>query len=184
MTATKKRHGLIGAVLFDLGDTLIHERNDSERRLDAMTLHLMPHARRTLEILARDYHLGLVTDTESSGELAVRNALRKLGIESYFEAIVTSTDQGIRKPDPRMFLTALRILHVPPKEAAMVGNDSRCDIGGAKRLGMLTILFQPAGSRHPQRRIAADYCVSSHSQIPELLAAFNMHHQSKRSVTP
>ena len=157
------------AVLFDLGDTLIKERVDDVRRLDEMTLYLKPHAKDVLEGLSRICKIGLLSDTETSPESAVRAALRKLGVESFFSAVVTSMDVGAAKPHRDPFLEALRQLDVSPTEAVMVGNDPGRDILGAKRLGMITILYRSSSYYHCGAEKEADYFVDSLDAIPPLV---------------
>ena len=98
---------MIKAVLLDLGDTLIHEKVDDAEPLDQMSLHAKPGAFEVLDRLSKLFVLGLVTDTDSSDEVAVRVALRRLGLESFFRAVVTSQDIGVTKPDPAIFRALL-----------------------------------------------------------------------------
>jgi FMN phosphatase YigB (HAD superfamily) len=50
-----------------------------------------------------------------------------------------SADLGIRKPHPEIFKYALSKLSVLPEETAMVGDNLKADVGGAKELDMLGI---------------------------------------------
>ena len=156
---------MLKAVLFDLGDTLIYERVDDDYRLDEMTLHARPHARQVLERLSQSYKIGLVTDTETSSEASVREALQQLGLEKFFSAVVTSTDLGVTKPHPDIFLEALRQLEVSPEEAIMVGNDPTRDLKGAKQLGIPTILYRPTSYYQTGAEREADYHVDSLEEI-------------------
>ena len=93
---------MIKAVFFDLGDTLIEERVDDKEPLDHMDLRAKPGASEVLSRLSSRFRLALVTDTESSDEPVVRRALARLGLEQYFDAVVTSQDLGVTKPDSRV----------------------------------------------------------------------------------
>jgi len=160
---------VIKALLFDLGDTLIYERVDDITSLDKMTLHLRPHAAEILERLSPLFKIGLVSDTNLSHESSVRFALRKLGVEEFFSAVVTSTDVGITKPNPNIFLEALRRLDVRAQEAVMVGNDPVRDIRGAMQVGMITVLFRPTKYYRPGSEKYANYFVDSLSEIPHVV---------------
>ena len=170
------KHGLVSgwhrsvrAILFDLGDTLIYERVDDISSLDKMTLHLRPHAAEILERLSHVLKIGLVSDTNSSSEPAVRSALKALGVEGFFSAVVTSTDVGVTKPDSRIFLEALRQMAADAQETVMVGNDPIRDIYGADQLGMVTILFRPTKYFEPGSEKDANYSVDSLLEIPSII---------------
>jgi len=168
-----KRCSAIRVVLFDLGNTLIHEKVDNVHRLDELALRLMPHAKEALESLAPAYIMGLVTNTETSGESAVRSALQKLGVDHYLKAVVTSVDLKVRKPNPEIFRQALSRLHASPDEAVMVGNDRLCDICGARSVGIITIYFRPGAPFSFGKSRSADYCIHSLSELAPLLSRIN-----------
>jgi len=135
---------LIRAVFFDLGDTLIAEESMPGKHLWEVTaLQKLPHLDEVLaELKQRGYKLGVITNTVTSREEHVRLALRKIDCEKYFDVIVTSVDVGCNKPDKKIFLTALKMLGVKPKEALMVGNRITADIAGGNQLGMTTVLLK------------------------------------------
>jgi len=118
---------------------------------DIEELHIKYHVKysilfndaiKALEMAKRAINvLGLVTDAD----VAVVNALLKhLGIRKYFNAIVTSEELGIKKPDPRLFLEAARRLSVRPENCVVIG-DSWRDVEGGKRAGMKVILLLRSG---------------------------------------
>ncbi len=65
----------------------------------------------------------------------VQSQLRHLGIESWFDAIVTAEDTQRHKPEPDVFLEAARRLQVAPS-ACLVYEDSDLGIEAARRAGM------------------------------------------------
>jgi len=134
---------LIRAVFFDLGDTLVAEESVGSKHLWEATLQKLPYLDDVLtELKNRGYKLGVITNTVTSREEHVRMALRRTGIEKYFDVIVTSVDVGFGKPDEKIFLTALKMVNVKPEEAVMVGNRISADIAGGNRIGMKTILYK------------------------------------------
>lgn len=133
---------MIKAVFFDLGDTLVVEEDIGGRHLWEVELQKVPYVDEVLNELKKRYKLGIITNTVTSGEEQVRIALRRIGLERYFDVIVTSVDVGYEKPDERIFFTALRKLSVKPNEAVMVGNRISKDILGANKLGMKSILYK------------------------------------------
>ncbi len=74
-----------------------------------------------------------------------RAALRALGFERHFRAILVSGDRDVaaRKPAPRIFGLAVTALEVLPEEAVMVGDDLDTDIGGALDYGLAAIHVGP-----------------------------------------
>lgn len=85
------------------------------------------------------YKIGLVSNASHS-ENRIRQLMRKVGIENYFETVVISSVMGIRKPDPRIFLKALDDLAVSPAEALYIGDREEYDAVGAMNAGMLFVL--------------------------------------------
>lgn len=170
---------MLRAILFDLGDTLVYERVDDVYKLDELTLHARPHAKDILRYLSQDYKIGLVSDTETSSESSVRKALRKLEIEEYFSAVVTSTDIGVTKPHPDIFLEALRQLDVSPEEAIMIGNDPTRDILGAKQLGIITVLYRTSDYYQKGSEIDADYFIDSLNELLRIITTLKKRGETK-----
>lgn len=59
-----------------------------------------------------------------------------LGIAQYFDDIFISSDYQTRKPDERFFRILLTEHQLDVHQSLFIGNDGRCDIGGAKQVGM------------------------------------------------
>lgn len=141
---------MIKAVFFDLGDTLISEEVVERMSLRDAKLEKLPYVDRVLNKLTEKYKLGLITNTTTSREEDVRCALRRIGIEKYFDVVLTSVDANSRKPDEKIFQIALSAIGVNPEEAIMVGNRISSDILGGNEMGMRTILFR-WNERYPER---------------------------------
>jgi putative hydrolase of the HAD superfamily len=62
--------------------------------------------------------------------------LRRLGIAHYMDAIVTSEEAGVEKPDERMFTMILDKLDVSPSEALYIGDSLKKDVNGAEAVGI------------------------------------------------
>jgi putative hydrolase of the HAD superfamily len=73
--------------------------------------------------------------------------LKKLGLHSYFEAIVISCDVGFTKPSPVIYGHALRRLGLPPEAVLHVGDSAREDVEGARAAGMRAQLVNRSISR-------------------------------------
>ncbi|MEM3579936.1 MAG: HAD family hydrolase [Candidatus Bathyarchaeia archaeon] len=94
-------------------------------------------ARQTLEALAGDYKLGLVSNFTYAP--VIYAGLRRVGISNFFNVILVSDAVGWRKPHAKIFEEALKRLGVAAEEALYVGDSPEEDIKGAKQLGMKTV---------------------------------------------
>ncbi len=164
---------MIRAVFFDPGDTLVIEEDIENKHLWEVKLDKAPCVDRVLQELKIRYKLGIITNTVTSREKHVRSALRKIRIERYFDAIVTSVDVGYEKPDTRIFLAALIKLGVAASEAVMVGNRISKDILGANRLAMKSVLYK-WNDRYADTITSdldkPDYTINSLTELPPLLS--------------
>jgi HAD superfamily hydrolase (TIGR01549 family) len=73
----------------------------------------------------------------------IHKSLRLLGINTFFNTVVVSDENGWRKPSGKIFQGALNKLGVQAKEAVYIGDSPLEDIKGAKQAGLITI-FVPS----------------------------------------
>ena len=99
------------------------------------------------ELRRHGMKIGLVTN----GQRDLEEFVAHHGLE--VDAMVGSRLHGRTKPHPSIFVAALRMLEVEPREAAMVGDSYEDDIAGARSLGMRAILLDRDGLRpdEPER---------------------------------
>lgn len=110
----------------------------------------------TLKTLkARGFQLGIVTNRHWAGA-CFQEELHQLGICPLIDPdhVAISADVGWRKPHPELFLHVLRMLGTAPQETAMIGDSIRSDVGGSRRLGMLTV-WKPKPSLWSEARAAS-----------------------------
>jgi len=126
---------------------LINEYSISElswsRLLEDYETHFMQHCVPFPNLISmlnalqeHAYTLGLITN--GRGTFQTR-ALRGLGIEQYFDVILISEIEGVRKPDIQIFQRALDRLGVEANTSVFIGDHPQTDIAGAKSAGMKTI---------------------------------------------
>jgi putative hydrolase of the HAD superfamily len=65
------------------------------------------------------------------------------------DAVVVSGDEGVSKPDPRIFRIALERLGVAAHQAVMFGDSWAADIVGAARAGIRPVWFNPRRRPRP-----------------------------------
>jgi putative hydrolase of the HAD superfamily len=82
------------------------------------------------------YKTGIISDAWSDARMMIKSFVN----ESLFDVIVFSAEEGLRKPEPEIYLRALTKLEVSPEEAIFV-DDMPYNVEAARRLGMQTILF-------------------------------------------
>jgi len=101
----------------------------------------------TLETLRdRGYRLGLVSNTPwGTPDYLWVGQLERFALAPLFDAACFSSDVGFRKPDARIFQTALDRLRAPARRTLFVGDDPAADIVGAARMGIRTVLIDREG---------------------------------------
>ncbi|MGG4489856.1 HAD family hydrolase [Metabacillus idriensis] len=88
------------------------------------------------ELRNKDFILGMITN--GIGQFQMDN-IKALGIEKYFQTILISEWEGLKKPDPNIFLRALKQLDVPPNQSVYVGDHPENDVQAAQNVGMKAI---------------------------------------------
>jgi putative hydrolase of the HAD superfamily len=141
-----------------------------EHRHVRTSSRLYPDSLETLARLrAHGFALGLVTNASPS----VWEVIRSKDLTPHLNCIVVSSQIGIRKPDPRIYLHALHLLDVGAAEAAFVGDGNDQELDGAKAVGMTTIWINRVGFRpvvsEQSTPMSVDYEIKRLSQIPGLL---------------
>ncbi|REK88599.1 HAD family hydrolase [Streptomyces inhibens] len=102
-----------------------------DRHMTADAWHPYPDAAGVLaELHRRGTRIGVLSNIGWD----LRPVLRAHGLDRYVDCCVLSYEQGIQKPDPRLFAVACRELGLDPSAVLMVGDDRTAD-GGATALG-------------------------------------------------
>jgi putative hydrolase of the HAD superfamily len=66
-----------------------------------------------------------------------------------FDAETFSSECGLVKPEPEIYLRTAKALGVEPDECFFVGDGANDELAGAGRVGMTPVLFLPAGREAP-----------------------------------
>jgi nicotinate-nucleotide--dimethylbenzimidazole phosphoribosyltransferase len=123
----------VDAVLLDVGGTLVDEAAAGTAVTDLVATP-RPGVADALRALSGQVRLAAVTNTAVMGEADVRALLDAAGLD-HFDAVVTSADVGVAKPDPAPLHTALRRLNVAPERALYIG-DHDDDRAAARAAGV------------------------------------------------
>ena len=123
----------------------------------------------TLQALrGRGYRLGLVSNTPwGTPDYLWVGQLERFALAPLFDAACFSSDVGFRKPDARIFQTALERLGAPVRHAMFVGDDPAADVAGAATIGIRTVLIARDGRAPDQIRPTPDLRIAT---LTELLA--------------
>lgn len=96
---------------------------------------LYEDAENVLKILIQKYKIGVIAN-QSFG---TKDRLKNFGILKYIDLVIASAEEGIAKPDLKIFEIALQRAKCNPNEAVMIGDRIDNDIVPAKKIGMHTI---------------------------------------------
>ena len=91
--------------------------------------------------LHQKYKTGIISNALSGTRALIEGPW---GMGALFDAIVLSSEVGLMKPDPRIYLVALQRLSIEPEQAVFI-DDFQHNIAGAQAIGMQGIQFQDPG---------------------------------------
>ena len=115
----------------------------------------------------RGYRLGIITN--GRGDFQAK-AISGLGIQDYFDAILISEIEQVRKPEAEIFNRAITQLGGIAQNSVFVGDNPEADIMGAKNANLRTIW-----KRSPlwEEAAGADATIDELVEIPAILEKFN-----------
>jgi HAD superfamily hydrolase (TIGR01509 family) len=104
-----------------------------------------------LEALRLRYRLAVISNANGT----VREKLRRVGLLDFFETVLDSAEEGIEKPDPRIFQAGLARMGARAEQSLYIGDMYHIDVIGARAAGMEVVLLDPGGLHRdkPVRRI-------------------------------
>lgn len=125
-------------------------------------------ASKCLEILSSRYEIGIIANQS----LGTRQRLEQHGVLQYIDLVIASTEEGVAKPDKKIFEIALERANCKPDNAIMIGDRIDNDIIPAKLLGMHTIWIKQGFGQYwniTEDVEKADYVVHSLMDICNIL---------------
>ncbi|MFN2543701.1 MAG: HAD family hydrolase [Actinomycetota bacterium] len=151
----------------------------SEARVDEVVAHAAEHWAYPPEALHEDvipcledlragYRLGVIANQQS----AVREAMRRDGVDAFFDVWAISEDVGVEKPDPRLFAHAIEIAATAPQRTVMCGDRLDYDVEPARGAGMRAIwILRGEAPRDPtpEQLTRADASVRSLGELKTVL---------------
>lgn len=94
------------------------------------------------DLKGRGLRLGVITNWD----LSARPLLEREGLAGFFEQVVVSSEEGVEKPDPRIFEAALARAGVRAEECLYVGDNYYDDAVGARGVGMGALIVNRFGA--------------------------------------
>lgn len=168
--------GLIRAVAFDFGHTLVDEQRDASIPLESRAVHLMPEVAETLPRIPVPMAVWANTRAATSSDL--RQFLDRAGIGRFFIWVVTSVDAGFRKPAPQFFDFALRKCGLARDEVVFVGNQLNTDLAGGQEYGIRTVwlsgsAYQSTDETLSPQDVQPTHTIQTLRQLPSLLESLS-----------
>lgn len=126
-----------------------------------------PEAENCLNKLSKHYKIGIIANQNFGS----KERLDKLGLLKYIDLVITSAEEGVAKPDLRIFQIALDRADSKAEEAVMVGDRLDNDIIPANKIGMTTVWIKQGFGGYAEPKAIEeqpDYIVNSLVEIAEL----------------
>lgn len=76
--------------------------------------------------------IGLISNTFPEEEMVIRESV----LFSYFDAVFLSSEQGVCKPDEKIFHRCMNVLSVNAEDCIYVGDGGSCELEFAQKIGM------------------------------------------------
>lgn len=99
---------------------------------------IIPGMQALLAELRRHYRLAILSNSSRRNFAAYITERRGLG--GLFEAIISSAEEGVAKPEPAFYLLALERLKIGPEQALFIDDQVR-NTTAAEALGIASIVF-------------------------------------------
>ncbi|MGT2755554.1 HAD family hydrolase [Streptococcus ovuberis] len=128
---------------------------------------LYPNVALVLKQLRERYCLGVIANQGKGLE----DRLEMFGIRASIDLIISSSDVGLKKPDPAIFQCALTLAGIPAQQAVYIGDRVDNDMIPAKCVGMKTIrVRQGLGKYAPeQSSLKSDHQIDRITDLLTLL---------------
>lgn len=114
------------------------------------------------ELKKRNMLIGMITN--GYGQFQLDN-IKALGIENYFQTILVSEWEDVKKPDSQIFIRAAGKLGVLPNECVFMGDHPENDVQGATNVEMIGIWKKDIQWTDVQ----AEYVVDDLMEIPAII---------------
>ncbi len=119
---------------------------------DLATATLFPETMQTLKTLRA---MGLKTALISNASSEYVAPFFRLGLDKLMDQYLMSCQIGLKKPDIRIYETAMKMLGTKPDETIMTGDSAYCDVFGPHLACMDAVLIDRKGNSKMQIKISS-----------------------------
>lgn len=127
-----------------------------------------PEAAQCLEFLSGKYKIGVIANQS----LGTEQRLEKYGLLQYIDLVVASAEEGVAKPDKRIFEIALNRSVCKACDSVMIGDRIDNDIVPANLLGMHTVWIKQSIWRYWKQTNKAEEPDCTVDSLSELCGLF------------
>jgi len=142
---------------------------ETHRAASRFRMQLYPGVEDTIRQLHSKYHLAIISDGQTAYAVPELNAV---GLYGFFDPVIISGNFGYRKPDERLFTTALTTMKMDPSEVLFVGNDMYRDVYGAQKLGIKSVFFKSNQGIQEKEGIKPDYIIYNFTELLNAILFF------------
>jgi putative hydrolase of the HAD superfamily len=111
----------------------------------------------------QNYSLGIITNGRGAFQ---SRAIQGLGIENFFDVVLVSEVEQVRKPEAEIFDRALQRLNTNAETTVFVGDHPEADILGARNAGLRAIWKRNAFWPEPDE---ADAIIDELGELPGIV---------------
>ncbi len=152
--------------------SLVNEVDELVRAIEEMEVRIPPDfapgVHQALAILARDYELGIISDTIHTHGRGLRHLLAQQGLLRYFSHFIFSDEVGASKPSPLVFRRAMNAFGLGASQIVHVGDRESNDVIGPLAVGMRAVLFTGIVDRGGDHTRANAVC-RSYADLPAIV---------------
>jgi len=133
-------------LLLDWGNTLMRETPGAAGPMATWShVEAIPHVHEALSSLRPTFVIALATNAQASGEVDIRQALARVGLDRLVDRVYGFRVIGHKKPEPAFFRFVLHDLGLAASQAVMVGDSLENDVLGANASGIRAVWFDEGG---------------------------------------
>lgn len=127
-----------------------------------------PEAKDCLRSISKRYKIGIIANQNPGS----KERLERIGLLKYIDLVIASAEEGVAKPDLRIFQIALERANCNPEESVMVGDRIDNDIIPANRIGITTVWIRQGfgGLAKPKNAVETpDYIINNLNELFEII---------------
>lgn len=127
-----------------------------------------PESGECLSKLSKKYKIGIISNQTFGSE----KRLEEIGLLKYINLVEASAEEGVAKPDLRIFEIALSKADCKAEESIMVGDRLDNDIVPANKIGMKTVWIKQGFGKHAVPSLREEYPDYTVDNLSEVIGLF------------